>query len=441
MEFGKSAQMYERAKRVLPGGISSNVRKDWEPFPLFYECGRGSRVWDVDGNEYIDYVLGRGPLLFGHSPDRIIDAMERQFRKGIMYAGQSELEVLAAERICQLSPCAEMVRFSSTGSEAVHSALRLARAATGRPLVLRFEGHYHGWFDNIAWNYAATPEEAGPRDSPSPVKCSLGQQEADAAGLRILPWNDLDVVEALLDREGDRIAAIITEPIMCNYGCIQPLPGFLQGLRDLCDRNGSILIFDEVITGFRVALGGAQELYRVTPDLATYAKAIGGGASISALGGKAKYMKLFGELKTLHAGTYNANPPAMAACLAALEMLSENEGALLNSVYSTTRALIDGVENLKDSTDLPLTVRGVPPVLHVSFVHEGAGPVIDYRSALQTDSHLTRQLFVELQSRGVRVTPAGLWFVSTAHDLMDVEETLEACRLAIHAMDGVPVES
>ncbi|MCA9443628.1 MAG: aspartate aminotransferase family protein, partial [Candidatus Omnitrophica bacterium] len=358
MIFSKSEELYERAKQVIPGGISSNVRRDWEPFPLFYSHGEGSRVWDVDGNEYIDYVLARGPLFYGHSPTRIIEAMDREYRNGIMYAGQSELEVLAAEKICEIVPGAEMVRFGSTGSESVHAALRLARATTGRPLILRFVGHYHGWFDNIAWSFAPPLEEIGSRENPKLLPCTLGQLDSDAEGLRLLPWNDLDVVRELFEKEGDRIAGIITEPIMCNCGCIQPLPGFLEGLREVCDEYGSLLVFDEVITGFRVAPGGAQELFGVTPDVATYAKAMGGGACISALAGKSKYMRLFGEMKTLHAGTYNANPPTMAACLAALEMLTENDNQLWKQVHGVSSRLIEGIQEIQKETDLKLAVRG-----------------------------------------------------------------------------------
>jgi glutamate-1-semialdehyde 2,1-aminomutase len=439
MLFSKSEELYERARQVIPGGISSNVRADWEPLPLFYARGEGSHVWDVDGNEYIDYVLGRGPLFYGHSPKRIIEALCRQYDIGIMYAGQCELEVLAAERIRALVPGAEMIRFGSTGSESVHAALRLARAATGRPLILRFEGHYHGWFDNIAWSFAAPLEELGPRENPNLLPATLGQIPSDSEGLRLLPWNDLDLVQSLFEEEGDRIAGIITEPIMCNYGCIEPLPGYLEGLREICDRYGALLIFDEVITGFRVSPGGAQQLYGITPDLATYAKAMGGGACISALAGKAEYMRLFGETNTLHAGTYNANAPTMAACLAALEMLTEDNCQLWKSVRDISLRLVQGVLEIRDETNAHLSVRGVPPVLHVSFLPEDAAPVVDYRTARQTDALLTRELFVDLQSRGIRVTPGGLWFVSTAHTEADVDRTLEACRQAVAAISSLEV--
>lgn len=436
MKTERSNELLQRARRVIPGGISSNVRANWEPFPLFYIRGEGSRVWDADGNESIDYVLGRGPLLLGHSPKAVVEAVKAQLDIGLMYAGQTELEIQVAEKMRELVPCAEMVRFSSSGSEAVHAALRLARAVTGRRKILRFEGHYHGWFDNIAWNFAPPLDQAGPRESPYRIPSSLGQFPEEGTHLFVLPWNDLDLVEKLFAEHGEEIAAVITEPIMCNAGAIEALPGFLSGLRRLCDRYGAFLIFDEVITGFRISLGGAQHYYGVTPDLATFAKALAGGIAVGALAGQAKYMKWFGELKTVHAGTYNANPPAMAGALAALQMLSENNGALLEQAHAAARALMNGLLELAQHTSLPLTFRGVPPVIHVSFVPRGAAPIIDYRSAQQTDRELTRRFWIALQERGVRVIPEGLWLVSTAHSQKDVEQTLSATADALRALEN-----
>ncbi len=435
MKIDRSNTLYQRAQKVIPGGISSNVRANWAPIPLFYERGEGSRVWDADGNELIDYVLGRGPLLLGHSPKPVIEAMKAQLERGLLFAGQTELEILAAEKIHELVPCTEGIRFGSSGSESVHAALRLARAATGRSKILRFEGHYHGWFDNIAWNYAPSLDQAGPRESPVLIPSTLGQQPEDSANLLILPWNDLELVETLFAERGEEIAGIITEPIMCNYGAIEPVPGFLEGLRKLCDEYGSILIFDEVITGFRTALGGAQEYYGVTPDLATFAKAMAAGVCVSALAGKMKYMELYGSLKAVHAGTYNAYAPAMAGTVAALNALNENDGALLKKIHHTGRTLMEGLRALAEKTELPLTARGVPPAFHISFLPEGSEEVVDYRTALQTDVALTRRFWLALQERGVRVTPEGLWFISAAHTQEDVDQTLAAAGDALAVLE------
>ena len=239
MKYPKSHELLARARGVIPGGINSNIRALWEPHPMFYERGEGSRVWDADGNEFIDYVLGRGPLLLGHSPAPVIDAVVRELRRGLMFAGQSRLEIEAAEAVARHTPCAERVRFTTSGSEAVHAALRLARAATGRQRIIRFESHYHGWFDNIAWSHAPSLEAAGPREQPTPVPVSEGMPPEDGARLIVLPWNDLALVERAFDEHPGQIAAIITEPMLVNGGAIEPLPGYLERLRTLCDRHGT----------------------------------------------------------------------------------------------------------------------------------------------------------------------------------------------------------
>jgi glutamate-1-semialdehyde 2,1-aminomutase len=434
MRHDKSISWYERAKRVIPGGICSNVRAISEPAPLFYERAEGAHIWDVDGNEYIDYVLGQGPMLLGYTPRSVIDAAKAQLEKGLVYAGQTELEVLAAERVRALVPCAEMVRFSSTGSEAVHAAVRLARAHTGRKKILRFEGHYHGWLDTIAWNYAAPKAELGPRENPPLWPSSLGQPVEDAANVLVRPWNDLSLVEDLFEREGGLIAAVICEPIMGNWCAITPEPGYLEGLCKLCDRYGALLIFDEVITGFRVALGGAQALYGVTPDLATFAKAMGGGMPVSAIAGRAAVMSLFGELRTVHAGTYNSNPVCMAGTVAALETLSADNGAELARAHASGKALMDGIRELAAKSGLPVTVRGVPPLFHVSFVPQGAPPVVDYRASFSTDFEMGRRFWIALQERGIRITSRGVWLVSTVHTREDVTRTLTAVADALEAL-------
>lgn len=434
MNLTRSQELHERSKRVIPGGISSNVRANWKPFPLFYARGEGSHVWDADGNESIDYVLGRGPMLLGHTPHRVIEAMKAQLERGMHFAGQTELEVQVAETIVELVPCAEMVRFNSTGSEAVHAALRLARAATGRKRILRFEGQYHGWFDNIAWSFAPPIEAATPRYHAPLRPTTLGQCEEDGANLFVLPWNDLDLVSRLFKENGSEIAGVITEPVMCNWGCIQPEPGFLAGLRDLCDRHGSLLIFDEVITGFRLSLGGAQGLFGITPDLATFAKAVGAGSILSALAGKERFMKMFGELKTVHAGTYNANPVAMAGALAALGQLSENNGEELAKAHRSAARLIEGIREVALEKESNLVVRGLPPVFSTTFLPPGSKPVTDYRSALQADSTRTARYWAELQDRGVRITPEGTWFVSTAHTEEDIARSLAAVGEALEAV-------
>jgi glutamate-1-semialdehyde 2,1-aminomutase len=429
MRFDASAKLYERARRVIPGGVSSNIRAKWKPFPLFYSHGRGSRVWDADGNEFIDYVLGRGPLILGHSPAPVVEAVKRQLDRGLMFAGQHELEIEVAELIAKLVPCAERVRFSNSGSEAVHMALRLARACTGRVKHIRFEGHYHGWFDNVFYSYAPKLEDAGPRESPRPAPVSKGQPPSDAENVIVLPWNALAAVERTLAERGREVAALITEPIMCNSGGILPRPGYLEGLRSLCTKHGVILIFDEVITGFRLGPGGAQGRFGVTPDLATFAKAVAGGFCVSALAGRAALMDEIATLATVHAGTYNSNPPCLAACKAALEALTAEGGAAYRTIFARGEALMKGIAERAAKAGKRAAVRGLPPCLHVSFGE--TGEVTDYRTFARRDAAAHERFWEALQEQGVRTVPEGTWFVSAAHTEEDVERSLRAVEEAL----------
>ncbi len=430
MKVDQSRLLYERACRVVPGGIHSNIRKGWRPVPMFYERGQGSHVWDVDGNEYIDYILGQGPLLLGHSPKPVIEAVQRQVERGLIFAAQTVIELEAAEKLLQLVPCGEMVRFTTSGSEAVQYALRLARGVTGRTKIMRFEGHYHGWIDNIFWSSPPVLEQAGPREKPVPVPSTRGQAPSDAQNLMVLPWNDLDLVRRVFEQSPEQIAAVITEPIMYNNGGIMPRPGFLEGLRDLCTKYGALLIFDEIITGFRVALGGAQELFGVTPDLATYAKAMAAGFPVSALAGRRELMQPFGDLSIVHAGTYNSNPPCMAATVAALDMLAANEGALLKHAHNIGTQLMEGIRDIGRKAGQKVSVRGHPSLFFVAF-DEPREPV-DYRTfAAHCNTEKYNRFLWALQERGLRVPLRGIWFVSTAHTQEDVDKTLAAVADAL----------
>jgi len=431
MSYDKSKAAHERAKRVIPGGINSNIRAISEPVPLRFERAKGSHIWDVDGNEYIDYLLGHGPMILGHTPAPVIEAVRRQAQRGLVFGGQTELEVRAAELICAHVPCAEMVRFSTTGSESVHAALRLARACTGRSKVLRFEGHYHGWFDTIAWNQASPTADLGPREDPPLRPASEGQQPEDGANLVVRPWNDAALVEDLFARRGEELAAVICDPFASAAGLIPGQPDFLRILRSLCDAHGVVLIFDEVITGFRVGLGGVQAYFGVTPDLAIFAKALGAGMPVSAVVGKAQYMERFGALKTVHAGTYNSNPLAMAGTVAALEAMSADDGALLKKAGAKGDRLSIGLSGLSDDLDMPIALRGVGTVFSATFLPPDADPVVDYRTARQTKYDLGRKFWLALQERGVQITSMGIWFVSSAHTDEDIKKTLAAAESAL----------
>ena len=433
MKLDRNRELYERAKRVLAGGVSSQVRISEQPLPLFFERGEGSRLYDVDGNEYIDYVIGQGPAIFGHSPRFLLDAVADATRQGQTFGGQHELEVRVAETVQEMVASAELIRFGSSGSEVVHAALRLARAYTGRGKFIKFEGHYHGWLDSVLYSTAPSVEAAGAYDAPEAVPGSAGQSPGSAGEVVVLPWNDIDVLRATLDGQGKEVAAIITEPIMCNSNCIAPRTGYLEEMRKLCDQWGIVLIFDEVITGFRLAPGGAQGLLGVTPDLSTFAKAMAGGFPISMLAGKREVMGQLEEGTAMHAGTYNSNVMVMAAAEASLRRLTEDGGAVYRHLYATGQTLMDGLRETARKHELNALVQGYGPVFCMAF--SDASEITDYRSHVESTDRGTYARFRQgMLERGVRVTDRGTWFVSAAHTEADVEQTLVA---ADEAMEGL----
>src|SRR6476659_3108720 len=270
--YAKSIALYERTKKTLAGGVSSNVRYAATPVPLFFTRGEGARLYDVDGNVHIDYVLGNGPAILGHAPKPVVDAVAASLAQGQVYAAQHPRETELAERLCRLLPGIEVVRFATSGTEAVLMAFRLARAFTGRTKILKFEGHYHGWSDQAYISARPSLNEAGPADAPVPVAGSPGMPASVLGDVVVCGWNDLRLLAQALEHHRGEIAAVIMEPVMVNGGAILPLPGYLEGVRELCRVNGALFICDEVITGFRVGLGGAQAKFGVTADLAIYAK-------------------------------------------------------------------------------------------------------------------------------------------------------------------------
>jgi glutamate-1-semialdehyde 2,1-aminomutase len=312
LTFEESRLRLERAKRTIPGGVHSNIRLSEQPWPLWFDHADGSHIYDVDGNDLIDYVLANGPLLLGHTPKPVTDAVKVQLDKGLIYAGQTDLEVEASERIVQMVPCAEQVRFNMTGTEAVQAALRIARGATGRQKILLFQGHYDGWADSVLFNNGTmgrSLDADGAEGELAAVAESQGVQGAVAADLIVAQWNDADAVEAVLARHRDEIAAVIMEPILCNSGVILPRPGYLELVRDLCSRFGIVLIFDEIITGFRVGPGGAQGMLGVTPDLAVFGKALASGLPVACVAGRAALFDGVSVGRVMHAGTFNAWAP------------------------------------------------------------------------------------------------------------------------------------
>jgi glutamate-1-semialdehyde 2,1-aminomutase len=372
--------------------------------------GWGPYLFDIDGNRLIDYYLGMGPMILGHNPPAVIDAAMTQLHKGILFAGQTEVEFEAARLVCQLVPCAQRVRFGSSGTEVIQAAMRLARAATGRKTIVKFEGHYHGWLDNVQWSVAPTAQTCGPAELPSKVPGTAGQDLASGEHISVLQWNDLGKVEERL-AHGD-VAAVLMEPAMCNTSAIAPRSGYLEGVRKACTSAGAVLIFDEVITGFRLSVGGAQQLFGVIPDLATFGKAIASGFPVAALAGRADLMDMFASPGVMHGGTYNAHPMCMAATVATLRELSMGE--VYRAIETRGRRLMQGIAEAFTQRGLPARIQGFPGIFHVALGI--TSPIESYRDSLEVDRGRYVKFTTAALARGVRALERGAWFMSSTHD-------------------------
>jgi glutamate-1-semialdehyde 2,1-aminomutase len=427
----RSRALYAQAQQLLAGGVSSDARRGVQPVPLYIDHAQGARLWDVDGNEYIDYVLGQGPLILGHSHPAILAAVKAQLDRGQVYSAQHELEIEVAAAVNRIVPCAERVRFNSVGSEAVHAAWRLARAYTGRQKILKFEGHYHGWFDSALYSVWPPLEAAGPYDAPVPVPGSGGIAASTAGDLVIAPWNDLDALARILDAHQGEIAALIMEPVLCNTGAIMPLPGYLAGAQALCRAHGCLLIFDEVITGFRLARGGAQEYFGVTPDLAVFGKALAGGFPLSCLAGRAEVMDLITAGRVGHSGTFNSNPIVMAAAAATLKELEREHGAVYRQVTATGQKLMQTLRDVAAEAQVPVLVEGPGPVFQMYLTNQTQ--IRNYREFTTTDRAGMARLHTHLLDAGVNSVGRGLFFLSTAHGATEIEQTGQAFTAALDA--------
>ena len=415
-----SYERFLRAQKSLAGGVSSGLRRSARPYPLFFQHGSGASCTDVDGIAYRDYGLAWGPLILGHTHPAIVDAVTRHLRDGLTFGAQHDLEFEVAEKIKEIVPCAELVCFANSGTEIVQVALRLARAVTKRSKFLKFEGHYHGWDDSVLVSYHPSASQVEEHDL-SPIPVGAGQRQH--ADVYVANWNDTAEVEQIFQEHGAEISAVICEPLLCNSGCIPPQPGFLEFLRDTTRHYGALLIFDEVITGFRLKLGGAQEHYGVTPDLATFAKAIGGGAAVSAMAGKAEFMEWIAAGKVVHAGTLNGNPIALAAAKATLETLSMGGRQLYEDLWRRGERLRTGLETLLRQHEYQVVTSGGGPVFQLSFMERRA---MNYRDTLAANSSMYSDFALALLDEGELILPDGRWYLSTAHTDTDIEETLAA---------------
>lgn len=421
-QYTQSAKLLERAKQSLAGGVSSEFRKYNHPHAIFYSHGLGTKIYDVDGNEYLDFTLSQGPLLVGHNHPHVVKRIREYAKNGQLYAGQHILEVELAEKLQKLIPSAELMRFCLDGSEAVQTAFRIARSKTGRKKFLRFEGHYHGWLDNVAWaNSAISADQLGNRANPNVLPWSQGLPENVKEEFITIPWNDLELLKLTIEKNHLDLAAIITEPIMCNSGCILPEPGFLQGLRDLCTQYGITLIFDEVITGFRTTLGGAQSFYNITPDLSIFAKALASGYPISAIVGKKEWMNEIVESKVIHAGTMNSTTSCIAAALGTIEVL-EADPNTHERIFQLGKKLINGLKDINNKYNQNMLVQGLGPMLHIGFTY--LKEVKDFRDVLTYDKVKLGKFIAAMHNKGIRVIGRGLWYISAMHTQKDIDKAL-----------------
>jgi glutamate-1-semialdehyde 2,1-aminomutase len=429
--YSRSHRAHERARQLMPGGVSSPVRayKAVGREPIVIAQGKGARVVDLDGNHYIDYVLSYGPLILGHAPDAVLAAITKAAQRGTSFGMPTEAESALAELVIQAVPSIQLVRFVNSGTEATMSAIRLARAATGRAKIIKCTGCYHGHSDGLLIQAGSGAMTLGVPSSPG-VPASI------TANTILVPFNDLAAVEAALAASPKEIACMLVEPIAGNMGCVPPNPGYLQGLRALCDRHGALLIFDEVMTGFRVAYGGAQSLYGVKPDLTCLGKVIGGGLPCAAYGGREDLMRQVApDGPVYQAGTLSGNPLAMAAGIATLQAL--RDGLAYTRLEQASAALEAGLTDAARTAGVPLYCTRVGSMFCPFFSDR---PIENYEQALGSDTKAFATFFGVMLDRGVTLPPSQFetWFLSTEHDAECIEQTLAAAREALAAVAALP---
>ncbi|MBI4306518.1 MAG: glutamate-1-semialdehyde 2,1-aminomutase [Chloroflexi bacterium] len=420
----RSSALYARARNKIPGGVNSPARS-WGSVggePLFFARGEGAQVWDADGKRFIDYVCSWGPLILGHADPAVVKAVQEAARRGTSYGAPTEAEVEMAELVTSALPSIEMVRFVNSGTEATMSALRLARAFTGRNKIVKFEGAYHGHEDALL-------VKAGSGAAAHGVPTSAGIHPAYASDTLVAPYNNLEAVERLFDANRGQIAGVIVEPVAGNMGVVLPAPGYLQGLRDITSRDGALLVFDEVITGFRLGWSGAQGVYDIEPDITTLGKIVGGGLPVGAYGGRAHIMQKVAPLGPMYqAGTLSGNPVAMAAGLATLRQLKKPDA--YRQLDAKGARLEAGLQKAFAGVEVPATINRAGSLLTVFFT---PGPVTDWDSAARSDTKAFARFFHALIGEGIYAPPSQYeaWFVSLAHSDADIDATIAASQGAL----------
>ncbi len=424
--MSRSEDIFAKAQTILPGGVNSPVRafKAVGGIPPFITSAKGATLTDADGRSYIDYIGSWGPMILGHAHPEVVEALEQAVRRGTSYGAPTPLEVELAEEIVSRVDSVDKIRFVNSGTEATMSAVRLARAATGRDVLVKFAGCYHGHGDSFLIQAGSGVATLGLPDSP-------GVTKGAAQDTRVAIYNDLESVEAILNTEKDRVAAVIVEPVAGNMGVVPPEDGFLQGLRDLCTSHGALLIFDEVMTGFRVARGGAQELFSINADLTTFGKVIGGGLPVGAYGGSRDLMgKIAPEGPVYQAGTLSGNPLAMTAGLTTLQMLNK---ASYRSLEEVSSLLEKELVQAADATGIPVNIQRVGSMLTLFFSEK---PVYNMDDAMKADHKRFAQFFSKMLEGGIHLPPSGYeaWFVSLAHTQATIRQTGERVKVALEAL-------
>ncbi len=434
---GKSKQLYERTLGVLIEASSSSSRgpANFGKYPIFMERGRGSRIFDVDGNEYLDWMMSFGALPLGHAHPEVVEAIAEAAASGAHFATATPVELEVAEMLQKIVPNAERVRFANTGTEAVMAAIRLARGVTGRPKILKFEGHYHGWHDDLLVSSNVLPMSAlGLRSDPVKIPDSSGLNRTALDDTIVVPWNDLAALERAIENHRGQVAAIITEGVMANMGVIPPVDGYLQGLEKLARASGIVFILDETVTGFRIAPGGCQEYYKLSPDLVTFGKALGSGLPVAALVGKASVMDALQWGGVLHYGTHNGSRIGMHAARANLRVLTRDNNAAFRYTWKIAEKLCAGLRDVLKKKGRAAVVQNVGPMFQIMFTGQLA--IRDYRDFCQHVDRAAFQKFVlSLFPFGVYASPSAALhsIVTLAHMEEDVHFTLHAASKALDA--------
>ena len=421
----RSKQLYDRARKSLAMGVSTAFRKNVTPVPIYIDHAEGARLFDADGNEWVDYGLAWGPLIVGNTHPKLSEAITDQMARGYTYGVQHSGEIELAEKMTRVIPGVERVIFSNTGSEAVQAALRLARGFTGRQKFIKFEGHYNGWLNNVLVSNHPEPGQFG-----QTVGDCGGQPQAEYSLTVSCPWNDLDALRVVFKEHEGQIAAVIGEPILVNCGSCMPAEGYLSGMIELCHENGALCIFDEVITGFRIALGGAREYFDLEPDLSTYAKAMAGGFSMSAVGGRAEIFESLVDGRTSHFGTYNGNPICTAAASATIDILSEP--GTYDRMHRHGYEIRAAVESAAAAHGQQVVTAGTGTAFHVHFGLEE--PPASYRQVMHADQETGERFRGHMISHGIYNLPGGRWYVGAAHSDAELERVIPAIEQSMKSL-------